>query len=59
MARESGCTFDYWPRGVSIRGRSSLWKLPITVAWLYSPSNAGKGWMRTRDFTFGVGILDY
>ena len=59
VARESGCTFDWWPRGVSIRGRSSLWKQPITVAWLYSPSNAGKGWMRTRDFTFGVGILDY
>ena len=59
VALESGCTFDWWPRGVSIRGRSSLWKQPITVAWLYLPSNAGKGWMRTRDFTFGVGILDY
>ena len=30
-----------------------------TVAWLYSPSIKGSGWMRTRDFTFGVAILDY
>ena len=59
IAQESGSTFEWGPSGVSIRGRCSRWEQPITVAWLYPPSKARAGWMRTRDFTFGVGILDY
>ena len=59
VARDNGATFEWGPSGVSIRGRCSRWQQPITVAWLYPPSKAGMGWMRTRDFTFGVGILDY
>ena len=59
VARASGATFEWGPSGVSIRGQCSRWQQPITVAWLYPPSKAGMGWMRTRDFTFGVGILDY
>ena len=58
-ARESGATFEWGPSGVSVRGRCSRWKQPITVAWLYPQTMRDKGWMRTRDFTFGVGILDY
>ena len=59
-ARESGAVFEWGQRGgVSVRGHCSRWEQPITVAWLYSPSMKGGGWMRTRDFTFGVGILDY
>ena len=58
VARESGATFEWQPSGVSIRARCSRWKQPISVAWLYPPSKLGMGWMRTRDFTFGVGILD-
>ena len=58
VARESGSTFGWGPSGVSIRGRCSGWPQPITVAWLYPPSKAGMGWMKTRDFTFGVGILE-
>ena len=59
VARESGVTFEWGPSGVSIRARCSRWQWPITVAWLYPPSKSGMGWMKTRDFTFGVGILDY
>ena len=59
VARESGATFEWGQRGgVSVRGHCSRWDQPITVAWLYSPSMKGSGWMRTRDFTFGVGILE-
>ena len=59
VARESGSSFEWGPSGVSIRGQCARWQQPITVAWLYPPSKAEMGWMRTRDFTFGAGILDY
>ena len=60
VARDAGATFEWGQRGgVSVRGRCSRWEQPITVAWLYSPSMKGSGWMRTRDFTFGVAILEY
>ena len=60
VAREYGAVFEWGQRGgVSVRGHCSLWEQPITVAWLYSPSMRGSGWMRTRDFTFGAGILEY
>ena len=59
VARESGAAFEWGPSGVSIRGRCSRWDQPVTVAWLYPPSKAEMGWMKTRDFTFGVGILAY
>ena len=58
-ARESGATLEWGPSGVSLRGHCSRWPNPITVAWLISPSRVGMGWMRTRDFTFGVAMLDY
>ncbi len=59
VARGFGAALEWGPSGVSVRGRCSRWQWPITVAWLYPPSKAEMGWMRTRDFTFGVGILDY
>lgn len=40
--------------GLSIRAKSPVWPKPISVAWLYSLP--GKGWMRTRDFSFGMGL---
>ena len=43
--------------GLSIRARCSVWPRPISIAWLYS--QPGKGWMRTRDFTFGVAVYDH
>ena len=58
VAQESRATFGWGPSGVSIRGQCSRWRQPVTVAWLYPPSKAGEGWMRTRDFTFGAAILD-
>ena len=57
-AQQSGAVFEWFPRSVSVRGLSSRWQQPITIAWLYIPSTAGKGWMRTKIFTFGVAILD-
>ena len=60
VARESGAAFEWGQRGgVSVRGHCTRWEQPITVAWLYSPSMKGRGWMRTRYFTFGVAILEY
>ena len=59
VGQDSGAAFEWGPSGVSIRVRCSRWAQPITVAWLYPPSKTGMGWMRTKDFTFGVGILDY
>ena len=53
-----GATTEWGPSGVSIRGRCARWPQPITVAWLYSPSKANDGWMRTREFSFGAAILD-
>lgn len=59
VAEESGAIFEWFQRGVSIRAKCSRWQQPITVAWLYTPSLGGRGWRRTREFSFGVGILDY
>ena len=42
--------------GLSIRVKCSLWKRPVIVAWLYSEPD--RGWMRTRDFSFGATVLD-
>ena len=57
-AVQSGADIYYGARyGVSVRARCSVWPRPITIAWLYS--QPGKGWMRTRDFSFGAAIYDY
>lgn len=42
--------------GVSIRAKCPAWPRPISVAWLYS--QPGKGWMRTRDFSFGASVFE-
>ena len=52
----AGATLGFGSSGVSIRGRTSRWGQPVTVAWLYPE---GRGWMKTRDFSFGTGILGY
>ena len=36
----------------------SVWRQPITIAWLYPPSKKG-GWLSTKDFSFGAAIFDY
>ena len=43
--------------GLSIRAKCSAWKQPISVAWLYSEP-AKRGWMRTRDFSFGASVFE-
>lgn len=47
-----GATF-----GLSIRARCPAWQRPISIAWLYT--RPGKGWMRTRDFSFGAAVYDH
>ena len=42
--------------GLSIRVRCSLRKQPVSVAWLYSEPD--RGWMSTRDFSFGAAVLE-
>ena len=59
VAQNSGASFEWGPSGVSVRMRCSLWQQPVTVAWFYPPSTTHKGWMKTRDFSFGAAILDY
>ena len=58
VAEETGAVFEWFPKAVSIRARCSRWQQPITVALLYTPSMGDRGWMKTRYFSFGVGILD-
>jgi len=55
-AIEAGASLEWGSRGVSIRGRSPARREPITVAWIY-PTDWG--WMRTRHFSFGTGIINY
>ena len=56
-ASQSGGEISYGDSyGLSIRAKCSAWRKPISVAWLYSLT--GKGWMRTRDFSFGVNVLE-
>ena len=59
VARQSGAALKWGPSGVTVRMRCSVWQQRITVAWLYPPSKSDMGWMRTKDFSFGTGILDY
>ena len=57
-ASQSGGEISYGDSyGLSLRAKCSAWRTPISVAWLYSLT--GKGWMRTRDFSFGVNVLEY
>ena len=50
----------YWgPQGVSVRASCSAWSRPISVAWLNTPSSDGRGWQKTRYFTFGEGVRYY
>ena len=53
-AKDAGAIFEWGSQGVSIRVTCSLRTEPVTVAWLYPP-NIERGWMRTRDFSFGAG----
>ena len=43
--------------GLSVRARCSAWSRPISIAWLYT--QPGRGWMRTRDFSFGMAVYDH
>jgi len=56
-AGQSGADISYGSRGLSIRAKVSALPQPISIAWLYP--QPGGGWMRTRDFTFGVSADDH
>lgn len=56
-AKQSGGEIHYgrnW--GLSIRVKCSAWRRPVTVAWIYT--EAGRGWQRTREFSFGANLFD-
>ena len=55
----SKAVLEWGSSAVSVRGTCSLWRQPVTVAWLYPPSKMTTGWMASKGFTFGVGIFDY
>ena len=50
VARKSGADFGYNKGCITIRVKCSLWKNPISVAWLVPPSR--DSW--TENFTFGT-----
>ena len=51
VAQQSKGEIFYGSQGISIRARCSVWRKPISVAWLYP--QPGQRWMRTREFSFG------
>ena len=53
-AQRAGAAMGWGSSGVSIRGRCSRWRQPVTVAWLYP----GPGWQGTQHFSFGTGLVD-
>ena len=55
-AEESGGKTELGSYSLTVRVKCSLRPQPVSVAWLYS--EAGKGWMSTRDFSFGCAVLD-
>ena len=52
VAEQPGCYVYYGTSGVSIRVICPIWRWHLSVAWLYP--RQGTGWMRTKDFSFGV-----
>ena len=57
VARKSEGILQWGPSGVSVRMHCSVWQQPISVAWLYPPSKSKKGWMKTKNFSFGAAIF--
>ena len=58
VAQETGARIVYGESfGLSIRVPCDGLRQPLSVAWLYSKRDAG--WMRTREFTFGVALYDH
>ncbi len=57
VAQQSNGEIFYGSQGISIRARSPVWGRPISIAWLYSQPD--KGWMRTREFSFGSAVYEY
>ena len=57
VAQESGGTLQWGSSSVSVRMSCSVWRQPITIAWLYPSSKKG-GWLSTKDFSFGAAIFD-
>ena len=55
-ARQCDGEILYGLHGLSIRARCPAWRQPVSVAWLYPQPD--RGWMRTRDFSFGAAVFD-
>ncbi|MXX07448.1 MAG: hypothetical protein F4Z71_11880 [Gammaproteobacteria bacterium] len=56
-AIQSGGDIHYGQNwGLSIRVKCSVWRQPVTVAWIFT--EPGRGWMRTREFSFGAYLFE-
>lgn len=53
----SGGKIDFYTSGLSVRAKCSLRSQPVSIGWFY-PEPSRKGWMNTRDFSFGVAVFD-
>ena len=56
VVKESGGDVRWRTTGVSVRIKCPVWSKRISLAWLYP--QPGRGWMRTRDFSFGASVLE-
>ena len=54
VAEENGARVNPDKLGISIRCQCRAWTGELSVSWIY-PWPGEKGWMRTRDFSFGAG----
>lgn len=56
-AKQAGGEIHYGQNwGLSIRVKCSAWRQPVTVAWIFT--EPGRGWMRTREFSFGAYLFE-
>ena len=55
VATRSGGFVNYGQAGVSIRIRSSKWRNPLSIAWIFPGTG---GWSVASEFTFGINPWD-
>ena len=54
VVRDHHGTIEPGDVGISLRGRCPARSEPNSLVWIYPPGR--RGWMKTRDFSFGAGI---
>ena len=59
VAEECGARLEEMASSVSIRMGCSIWKHPITVAWIFEPGKSGPVPRGGKNITFGPAVLSY